>query len=89
MSYPTYAPGSHFQSCPAATGELDLLIEESRCQHFPDGAHRCREERLPHRPHTCVCGAQWICLPPNYAAGNLALDPDVPASVLHRPRHAA
>jgi hypothetical protein len=89
VSYPTYAPNSHLTTCPAGTGELDLLIEDHRCRHYRDGAHRCREERAPHRPHRCTCGAEWLCLPPTYAADRLALDTDVPASVLHRPRHAA
>lgn len=87
MSYPRYAPGSHFESCPAATGELDLLTSE-RCSHFRDGAHRCAESRLPHRPHRCTCGAVWLSLPPAYADRVTAADPTVPASVFHRPRHA-
>lgn len=83
MSHPTYAPGSSVESCPAATGELDLIID-IRCNVYRDGAHRCRQARLPHRPHHCLCGVRWVCLPPNYAARR----PDA-APAGHEPRHAA
>jgi hypothetical protein len=61
---PAYAPGSNFESCPAATGQ-------STCPHFPDGAHRCGQDRnhiseagldVIHHTHRCTCSAQWCSL---------------------------
>lgn len=53
----TRPPGQAFQSCPAATGQLDLDIE--RCTQFPDGAHRCGEAREHASHHRCTCGRSW------------------------------
>lgn len=59
-----YAAGSQFESCPAATGQ-------GTCPHFPDGAHRCGQDRghvaADPRPaiyhvHRCTCGKQWCSL---------------------------
>lgn len=46
-----------FASCPAATGEMG-------CTDFPDGAHRCAEDREHVRTnvatdHRCTCSAVW------------------------------
>lgn len=59
-----YDVTSNFASCPAATGE-------SRCTHFPDGAHRCSGDRThmqadtrptSERTHRCTCGVEWTSL---------------------------
>lgn len=57
-----YGATSTFASCPAATGETD-------CPQFPDGAHRCRDQRghiqadgTIDAVHTCTCGFDWACL---------------------------
>jgi len=59
-----YAEGSQFESCPAATGQ-------ALCPHFPDGAHRCGQNRNHletdgldplNQTHRCTCGAQWCSL---------------------------
>lgn len=81
MSVARYAPGSHFESCPAATGECDPQRE---CGTYPDGAHRCRHDRRPaHGRHACLCGHEWISL-----TASALSDPEV-AAILHPPRHAA
>ena len=80
MSVSRYAPGSNFQSCPAATGECDPTV---KCGTYPDGAHRCRQERQPVHPrHACLCGYQWISL-----TADALSDPEVTA-ILHPARHA-
>lgn len=82
MSYPRYAPGSHFESCPAATGETGQ--GSAVCGTYPDRAHRCRHDREPfHAKHACLCGYEWICL----TASSLS-DPQIEA-LLHSGRHAA
>ena len=82
MSQPRYAPGSHFQTCPAATGET--RASDRVCGTYPDSAHRCRRERDldPHYRHGCLCGYQWICLASD------ALDDPAIQAILHPPRHA-
>jgi hypothetical protein len=81
VSVPRYAPGSHFESCPATTGET--LIERE-CQGYPDGAHRCRHDRRPlHHRHECLCAYAWICLDAS------ALDDPQITALLHPARHAA
>lgn len=81
MTYSVYAPGSAFESCPAATGEADPVL---KCGTYPDGAHRCRHDRIPtHVRHACLCGYEWICL-----TADTLTDPQLQA-VLHPARHAA
>lgn len=81
MSVPRYAPGSHFETCPAATGETPT--DADPCGTYPDGAHRCRRDRSRHARHTCLCGQTWIILP----ADGLT-DPEIRA-ILHPARHQA
>jgi hypothetical protein len=54
-----YSSGSSFESCPAATGEA-----RPACADFPDGAHRCGEQRGhvtgASPEHHCTCGATWF-----------------------------
>jgi len=53
-----YGKLSSFRSCPAATG-----TGRPPCPHFPDGAHRCGEERDHVRVstgHACTCRYGWI-----------------------------
>lgn len=66
-----YGKTSAFASCPAATGE-------HTCPQFPDGAHRCRDERghiqadgTIDAVHTCTCGWEWACL--NEGIGHFCL----------------
>jgi hypothetical protein len=78
-----YAHGSHFESCPAATGECG---QAEPCGTYPDGAHRCRLERGtvdPHYRHQCLCGSQWICLSSD------AFDDQQIMAALTPARHAA
>lgn len=81
MTAPVYAPGSQFESCPAATGVTEAA---PRCGTYPDGAHRCRWDRLPHPRHGCLCGIEWLCISPT----DYELLQEVLA-VDHAPRHAA
>lgn len=81
MSVSRYAPGSHFQSCPATTGENP---DSQSCTGYPDGAHRCRHDRRPlHHRHDCLCGHAWICLDAT------TLDEPQISALLHSARHAA
>lgn len=83
MSYPRYAPGSHFESCPATTGQP---VAEKQCSIYPDGAHRCRHDRHPtHYLHECLCKHGWVCV----TAGDGEFS-DEQLRLLVRPaRHAA
>jgi hypothetical protein len=78
---PRYAQGSHFESCPAATGEAD----PSPCGTYGDGAHRCRLERGsvdPHTRHQCLCGHRWLCLDASSMTDEIE-------AITRSPRHAA
>lgn len=83
VSVSRYAPGSHYESCPAATGETWRASGESACGTYPDSAHRCRHPRDPHYRHACLCGEEWISL----TADGLT-DPEIRA-ILHPARHQA
>lgn len=84
MTVGRYAPGSAFESCPAATGETHDAGPGQTCGTYPDTAHRCRLWRDPHHDrHKCLCGHEWTCLD----AG--ALDDPQIAALLHPPRHSA
>lgn len=47
------AVGNNFESCPAATGT------RAGCQSFPDGAHRCGNDRGHANRHVCTDGVEW------------------------------
>lgn len=84
MEDPRYAPGSHFESCPAATGEP---VGGIQCGCYPDGAHRCRKERGsidPHHRHQCLCGHEWISL-----TADALDDTEIVATLGRAARHAA
>lgn len=83
-----YRPGSHFESCPAATGApLDPGERDGRihgCQHFPDGAHRCKKARNHVSPtvggedyfiHECTDGNRWYSST-NHPLHGQPLNPD-------------
>jgi hypothetical protein len=64
-----YSDLSAFASCPAATGASGL----TPCDQFPDGAHRCGQNRNHPRDmtvpdtaervaHRCTCGYVWTSL---------------------------
>jgi hypothetical protein len=77
-----YSEGSHFESCPAATGER--LTADVGCTQFPDGAHRCAKQRrhmsesfealdLDAATPRCTCQFQWSCIPGQANLSVLAL----------------
>jgi hypothetical protein len=58
----TRARENAFRSCPAQTGQPRPPAKP--CPQFPDGAHRCADDRDPtHAVHTCTCAFPWVVTP--------------------------
>lgn len=58
-----YEPRSQFASCPAASGEPYKAAPAPGCPQFPDGAHRCGQDRGTHLIHECTCHFTWKTSP--------------------------
>lgn len=53
---------NRFQTCPAATGTQPGYLTPNdgpQCRIYPDGAHRCHQQRVPHIIHQCLCQLTW------------------------------